>query len=127
MNGLGFNTTPLLTESSTIPPSQWITDVYQALYHRAPDEGGKIYWTDQLQATSRQAVLDSFLSAPEFCMANPTDALCHAGGSGNTGGNSGGTDVANPDSTIIPGIPDNYVYIGAIAVAALIFMSKKRG
>ena len=47
--------------------SQYITDLYQAFFRRAPDSGGRAFWLNQLAlGMPRGVVLFSFLFSPEF-------------------------------------------------------------
>ncbi len=121
--GLGFDASGLLNAPTTITPTQWVTDAYQEIYHRAPDDAGRDYWAGVLETSTRAGVVNSFLHAPEFCMVNPNDTLCKTAESGSGGG---GGAVVDPDSTLIPGIPDTYVYIGAVAIAAVVVMGMRK-
>ncbi len=47
--------------------SDYVSDLYNTFYNRAPDAGGLAYWTGQLaQGTPREIVLASFMFSPEF-------------------------------------------------------------
>jgi len=121
---IGFNASALLAEPTTVTPTQWVTDAYMGIYHHAPDPAGLTYWAGVVRDQSRQAVIDSFLSAPEFCLQNPTDTTCLPV-TAKTGEQK--PPAKTDEGTIIPGVPDMYVYIGAAALALVVVMGMKKG
>jgi hypothetical protein len=60
-----FNGTEYLGKKTT--DSQYVNDLYQALFDRQPDPEGLNVWLNQLKkGASRNAVLNQFLYSPEF-------------------------------------------------------------
>jgi hypothetical protein len=43
----------------------WVTDLYQKILHRAPDQNGLAYWVTETQARGRAAVAYAFFQSPE--------------------------------------------------------------
>ncbi|MBK8014299.1 MAG: DUF4214 domain-containing protein [Deltaproteobacteria bacterium] len=47
--------------------TEFVTNLYQTFFQRAPDAGGLAFWVERLGAGStRNAVLDGFVTSPEF-------------------------------------------------------------
>jgi hypothetical protein len=65
MAGYFFSSAEYLAKNSS--DSQYVTDLYQTFFNRAPDASGLGYWTGQLASgLPRSIVMYGFLFAPEF-------------------------------------------------------------
>ena len=47
--------------------TEFVTDLYNTFFNRAPDSGGLAYWLDRIaNGATRNEVLDYFVHSPEF-------------------------------------------------------------
>ena len=44
----------------------YVDYLYQNLFQRSADDGGRTYWANQVKANGRKAVFDTFIQSPEF-------------------------------------------------------------
>jgi hypothetical protein len=65
MAGYFFSSSEYLAKNTT--DTQYVTDLYNTFFNRAPDSGGLTYWTGQLgSGLPRSIVMYGFLFSPEF-------------------------------------------------------------
>jgi hypothetical protein len=65
MAGYFFNSAEYVSRGTS--DSQYVTDLYNTFFNRAPDAGGLAFWTGQLaQGLPRNIALYGFLFSPEF-------------------------------------------------------------
>jgi Bacterial Ig-like domain (group 3)/Domain of unknown function (DUF4214)/Gametolysin peptidase M11 len=65
LGGVFFNSAEYLSRNTS--NTQYVTDLYNAFFNRAPDAGGLAYWVGQLgSGQSRSIVMYSFMFSSEF-------------------------------------------------------------
>ena len=65
MAGYFFSSSEYLAKNTS--DTQYVTDLYNTFFNRAPDAGGLSYWTNQIAAgLPRSIVMYGFLFSPEF-------------------------------------------------------------
>ena len=91
--------------------TSWLNSEYSSVLGYPGDKAGLDYWGKQIDAYGRPAVHQSFLDVAGKSVVKNS---------------SGGADVVTTAPTsMIPGVPDLYLYGGLAAVAALVLFKGK--
>lgn len=129
-SGLSLGDAAHLATLGNLTNREFVRAVYIDLFHHEPDAAGWTYWTFNLDhGQDRTSLVKNFMDSPEYALANPTVAASGGSGTGSGGSNSlfgsGSTGTGDDGDTLIPGVPDMALYIGAAAVAGLFLLRKK--